>query len=139
MTYIYYLVLLPIIIFIVKQIQVKKVITNFMVEQMLSATELSENSLTINPGRNSATITFDYLGQPRQITVPYNRKITAVMNQYEVIIIRGDKFINITNMPGIKYTCCGNDLRADRVIIKNKMTGEEIDWPLDTVIELPSE
>lgn len=137
MEYWYLLLTVPFLLYYIGRQNIKNTIVNHALNQMMTAQCVSENTFTVNPGRKTATITFDHLGQAHQIVVPFNRRLATAMHNYEVYIIKDDEKINITNFPGIPYNVTGNDLGADKVIINNIDDGTTISWSLDKTIVIP--
>jgi len=79
--------------------------------------------------KNSALLTYQYLGQDYILSIPYNRKKLVEMTEYKAELFYIDKIsINITQQPGIPYIVNAKDLSGEYIKITNMGTGVSCDY-----------
>ena len=82
-------------------------------------------SFSVNDSNQSASIVYTKVGKKYIINIPYNSKFRGIMSQTKVFLITesSDK-IDITQQPGVPYSCSAEQLGGISILAENIITGE---------------
>ncbi len=111
------------------------------IEKVLQIFEgFSQNSgnespnFTINDTERSASMVYTRYSKQYIVNLPYDRKLLGKMNRYSAILLKRDERkdqserriceeIDITQQPGVIYTCTASQLGGEKIVFVDKIEG----------------
>jgi len=94
----------------------------YCVLQSLNNVDSSNQNITVNS--NSLTISYSYIGNAYQVTIPYNKRYSVKMTPLIAELLTEGKTRNITQQAGVPYLISPEEMGGQAIIITNSETGD---------------
>jgi hypothetical protein len=94
----------------------------YCVLQSLNNTDSTIDATTVNP--NSLTISYSYIGNTYQVTIPYNKRYSVKMAPLIAELLTEGQTKIITQQAGIPYLVSSEEMGGQAIIITNSETGD---------------
>lgn len=91
-------------------------------------------TLTISDTDETALLTYNRLNTQYTVSLPYNRRKVASMNQFTVhLLYKNQGPLNITQEPGIPYIVSANQLGGVAIEVIDSDTGNKVTYSGDQI------
>lgn len=100
---------------------------------LAQANKTQQASFIINDTDYSATLAYNYNGGGYTICVPFSRRRSLAMSDFQVILIRSDNSaVNITQQPGTPYLVSAYELGGVKINVTNIESGAVFSYNQNT-------